>query len=52
MQLAKAIGEPAAAAPDLGLLDDPQAEIATTQLRYASAIVKRLGTEVVVANDG
>jgi hypothetical protein len=52
MQLAKAMGEPAAAAAGLGLPDDPQAPNATTQLKDASAIVGRLGMDVGVANAG
>jgi hypothetical protein len=43
MQLANASPEPPAAAACLGLLDDPQAAIARTQLRAASTIVRRLG---------
>lgn len=47
MQLAKAMGEPAAAAAALGLPDDPQAANATTQLKDASAIFGWLGIDVV-----
>jgi hypothetical protein len=36
----------------LGSLDDPQPAITGTQLRAASAIVRRLGIDAVVANDG
>jgi len=47
MQLANAIPEPAAAL--LGLLDDPQAAIARTQLTPASPHMRRLGIELVLA---
>jgi hypothetical protein len=52
MQLANASPEPPAAAACLGSLDDPQPAITRTQLRAASAIVRRLGIDAVVANDG
>jgi len=47
MQLANAIPESAAAL--LGLLDDPQAAIASMQLTAASPIMRRLSIELVVA---
>jgi hypothetical protein len=49
MQLAKAIGEPPAAAPGAGLPDDPQPAIATAQLSDASPIGRRLGIDLVLA---
>ena len=52
MQLANASPEPPASDAGFGLLDDPQAAMARTQLRAASAIVRRLGIDVVVAKDG
>jgi hypothetical protein len=47
MQLANASPEPPAAAAGFGLLDEPQAPMATTQLTVASAIVRRLAIDVV-----
>jgi hypothetical protein len=51
MQLAKASPEPLAADAAPGLLDDPQATMARTQLTHANAIVRRLGMDVVLAED-
>jgi hypothetical protein len=48
MQLAKASPEPAAAA-GLGVLDDPQAEVARTEPKVATAIARRQGMDEVVA---
>jgi hypothetical protein len=52
MQLANATPEPPAAAASFGLLDDPHAATARTQLSAVSAVMKRLGIDVVVANQG
>jgi hypothetical protein len=51
MQLANASPEPPAAAAGFGLLDDPHAAIARTQLMAISANMKRLGIDVVVPKD-
>jgi hypothetical protein len=52
MQLENASREPPVAAAGFGLLDDPHAATARTQLMAISANMKRLGIDVVVPKDG